>query len=574
MLPSLPLATLPGRSVMIRDTDGFVATLYTDRTKTVEAANPVLIDANGNLDLYAVPGEYDATLVTDDVEGLPLRITVPIDPVDAATDPDITALEVSLAGKAADNAVVHLTGNETVSGTKTFVNGIRVDDSPGDAYDLRTRTAVTGLGLPALRPVNDNLRCALDIMPTGTPTNGSGQDRTWVDIIDVDCVDSQPPLMVTRVCMNDLCGYVGMVGYNSADIAARPLFQVRMPRDGAGTHSEVTEWFAPTGGIATENDYTLTVDPYVKLNKAGGSVVAGSGYRLKHDATLGFFYVPNIDGAPDGTPGAYGETTPLAYDKVNGRLLLWNGSIWTYLAEPAASFDPSTLSPSWWFKADGTLWQDSARTTPAAANADPVGAWDDASGNARHALQATAGKRPTLRTNVRRGKAVVRFDGVDDFLAIATVPTASARTFVAVIKKATAAQGISQTAIGLDGTSQLINTNTVVSPGWYYFATQAGGGAVGGGTPNEWDIIAITFTSTSSAVMRVNGGAGVTFDPNNSYSTATAFYIATNTGTGNYADIDVAEIIVVDSALSVTNLNNVCNNYLVPRWLANWVAAA
>lgn len=63
-----------------------------------------------------------------------------------------------------------------------------------------------------------------------------------------------------------------------------------------------------------------------------------------------------------------------------------------------------------WGKADGTLYQDSGRTTPVTANNDPVGAADDASGNANHLLQATAGKRPLYKTNIQNGKPGLLFD--------------------------------------------------------------------------------------------------------------------------------------------------------------------
>src|SRR5690242_121198 len=72
-----------------------------------------------------------------------------------------------------------------------------------------------------------------------------------------------------------------------------------------------------------------------------------------------------------------------------------------------------------WYKADGTLWQDSARTTPVVANSDPVGAWDDASGNNNHLLQATAGKRPLYKVNILGGKPAVLFDGLGTFVSIA-----------------------------------------------------------------------------------------------------------------------------------------------------------
>ena len=69
-----------------------------------------------------------------------------------------------------------------------------------------------------------------------------------------------------------------------------------------------------------------------------------------------------------------------------------------------------------WLKADGTLWQDSARTTPATSDGDPVGAWDDASGNGDHYTQTNNDKRPALRTSVLNSLPVVRFDGTDDQL--------------------------------------------------------------------------------------------------------------------------------------------------------------
>jgi Concanavalin A-like lectin/glucanases superfamily len=48
-----------------------------------------------------------------------------------------------------------------------------------------------------------------------------------------------------------------------------------------------------------------------------------------------------------------------------------------------------------------------------------VASWLDASGNANHANQATAGKRPLLVANAINGRPAVRFDGVDDRLDLA-----------------------------------------------------------------------------------------------------------------------------------------------------------
>jgi peptidoglycan/xylan/chitin deacetylase (PgdA/CDA1 family) len=82
------------------------------------------------------------------------------------------------------------------------------------------------------------------------------------------------------------------------------------------------------------------------------------------------------------------------------------------------AFSPKSISGlQLWFKADKGLYQDAAMTTPAVADSDPVGAWQDQSGNGKHATQATAGYRPFLKLNIQNGRQVLRFDGSDDQLS-------------------------------------------------------------------------------------------------------------------------------------------------------------
>lgn len=71
-----------------------------------------------------------------------------------------------------------------------------------------------------------------------------------------------------------------------------------------------------------------------------------------------------------------------------------------------SAFSPLTLGPALWFD---------AATIPLADGA-AVSQWDDRSGNARHATQATSGKRPVLRTSGVNGRPAVDFDGTDDEL--------------------------------------------------------------------------------------------------------------------------------------------------------------
>ena len=51
-----------------------------------------------------------------------------------------------------------------------------------------------------------------------------------------------------------------------------------------------------------------------------------------------------------------------------------------------------------WLKSDAGTWQDTAGTTAASADNDPIARWDDQSGNARHATQATSANRPAVST--------------------------------------------------------------------------------------------------------------------------------------------------------------------------------
>ncbi len=72
---------LPGRLVRIDEVGtATLATLYTDRTKSVSAPNPVTVDARGNLTFYADPGDYDMKLMSGAVVGSAVGARVFEDP--------------------------------------------------------------------------------------------------------------------------------------------------------------------------------------------------------------------------------------------------------------------------------------------------------------------------------------------------------------------------------------------------------------------------------------------------------------------------------------------------------------
>lgn len=125
--------------------------------------------------------------------------------------------------------------------------------------------------------------------------------------------------------------------------------------------------------------------------------------------------------------------------------------------------------------ADLQLWLDASNisgmrqlsdgTTSVSADADPVGYWPDLSGNNYHATQSTTNNRPTLRTGVRNGRSVLRFDGTNDSYRVASLPLdATCSVFVA-------GQFNSATAPGTLFIEHSANSNT--SSGFYVLGQSA-----------------------------------------------------------------------------------------------------
>jgi hypothetical protein len=83
-----------------------------------------------------------------------------------------------------------------------------------------------------------------------------------------------------------------------------------------------------------------------------------------------------------------------------------------YLSGGPKSFMPDQiLGLQLWVDASdsSTLYTDSALTTLAVADGDPIGGWKDKSGNNRHALQSDGLKKPALKLAVKNGKNGIYF---------------------------------------------------------------------------------------------------------------------------------------------------------------------
>ena len=110
-------------------------------------------------------------------------------------------------------------------------------------------------------------------------------------------------------------------------------------------------------------------------------------------------------------------------------------------ATPKGAFSPSSIAglQLWLDASDSTtLFTDSAGSTPATADGDPVGYWGDKSGNTNNTTQADGTKKPLLKLATQNSKNSVRFDGSNDNLKALTGGADSNYTLFVVNKKLSA----------------------------------------------------------------------------------------------------------------------------------------
>ncbi len=244
----------------------------------------------------------------------------------------------------------------------------------------------------------------------------------------------------------------------------------------------------------------------------------------------------------------------------------------------------ATFSPLEWAKSTGTLFQDTAGTTPATADGDPVGRVNDAGGVPNNLTQATAGHRPLLKLAIQNGLQVIRADGSDDFLS-----NASASAFKAVhdgtggtllwAGKKTSADGTTTGLVGnASGTASEIGFSMFMANGNLFTLITNGGGtavinksvAVAQGTPFAAGFRFKTGASPAAFRIRVNGGADATLAATGSPSSSNAthgigVFALSDSPTNFWMAGDFYELIILPTDLSDANMA-LLMTYINVRW--------
>lgn len=287
-----------------------------------------------------------------------------------------------------------------------------------------------------------------------------------------------------------------------------------------------------------------------------------------------------VEGPPvDGPLGSYaGEAAKgtLLTDNVAGALFINTGTvdspIWTSLGGGIA-FDPLSLSPALWLRADAGLFQErtgAAATTPASADGDPVGSWLDQSGALNHATAGTDAARPTLKLAQVNGRSVVRFDGSDDALltpigGFGAFPAKRGSVF-AVYKRSAAT-----------GSGALLSTYPAAAPAaWLWYAVTSGvldkwydgsgfHAAAVYDSSAAYTVGAIIRDGDTTVKHYRNGSLADSFTVTDSQQALSPMGVGADTGGGTLHTGDIAEILIFPAALGTTDRQNV-EGYLNGRF--------
>jgi len=241
------------------------------------------------------------------------------------------------------------------------------------------------------------------------------------------------------------------------------------------------------------------------------------------------------------------------------------------------------IAPNGLFKVDGTgpsvltdvaLWLKADALSLADGTA--VSSWTDSSGNARHAVQATAGSQPIYKTGILNGKPVLRFDGAASTLQIpAFAPGTNAVSILIVM-----ASGSAQAGTGIIVESSA-NPNTNAGAFTAYRAANNvtvganSGAAVNGVTTNAVSPLLIAATLDFTRGLRftqttINGVYNDTNINANQNAAATftsqAVNIGARAGTSLFFAGDIAEIIVFKRLLTPLELADAQTAYLKGKY--------
>ena len=225
-----------------------------------------------------------------------------------------------------------------------------------------------------------------------------------------------------------------------------------------------------------------------------------------------------------------------------------------------------------------TLFQDSAATTPALADGDPIGCWKDKSGNNYHATQTDGTFKPLRKNAIQNAKNIIRFDGTNDRLVCGNVMNMGANSLAAfiackitssvaqIIGKSRANYQEGRWTIYRSSGSIYLLVTTEIFPYEYFIGTTD--------SSTAFRVLGAIYRRNGNSVLRINKTEyGSTYTPSSTTLNTTniAEIGAYQTDSGNeggtspMAD-DIGEILVYQAASISDADRDSIESYLMAKW--------
>jgi hypothetical protein len=240
-----------------------------------------------------------------------------------------------------------------------------------------------------------------------------------------------------------------------------------------------------------------------------------------------------------------------------------------------SNFTPASVTglQLWLDASDASSLYDATSGGSLVAADGAVARWQDKSGNARHATQATSGSRPLCRTAVKNGMAALEFNGTSNYLDISSTLSFSEYTVFVVAKRSTVSgsAGILSSDNGAGTRSSQCCRVSGANIESISFSSTTGGTVVTATSSatvsaNEWFTAAVTQSSTTLSIYK--NGTSVASVSATHHSTAvspTVGRLLKNLSDSFMWDGNIAEIIFYSNALSDTSRAAV-SSYLIQKW--------
>ncbi len=319
----------------------------------------------------------------------------------------------------------------------------------------------------------------------------------------------------------------------------------------------VTAPGAPTIGVATAGDTEATAN-WTAPASNGGSAITGYQVKTYLDADDSLIDTDTVGVVL--TFLSTGRTNDTAiYFKVAAINAIGTGaqSAASNVVTPAASSfsDPESITGLVaWYRADDIALADNAA----------VASWSDKTINA-HTLTdlGAAGSDPTYKTAILNGHAIARF-GASSGKGLSTGTFTLSQAFTVFIIGSTTLPGSNQ--VFFDGRTANV---TLIRALFGNMDMNAGSEITGPATDTSFHCIVSVFNGATSKI-RQDGGAGV--GGNAGSANAGGITIGANFSLAQSLNGDIAEVLVYDTALSLTDINNL-GDYLATFYGLSWTTA-